>query len=169
MLRPAGSCESHPCDQICFPCSSSYFRVALRLWSPEKGWDHRVPPRPTEPDLQVPHPPGPTTSHRTRFGPHRSDPLVPTKHATRAKLVVLRARFWVQKMLMLPASTLCASIVQSAYMPLWKGKFCNVGPCPALRAKHVWTNAHSGQSIKSWLGVRNLGLETGPKTQQKAA
>ena len=78
----------------------------------EKGWD----------------PPGPTASHRTRFGSHVEkswDPPGPTEPnfgshrreergptgshqvriRTRARLVVLRARFWVQKMLMLPAST----------------------------------------------------------------
>ena len=80
----------------------------------EKGWD----------------PPGPTASHRARFGSHVEkswDPPGPTEPdfgqelgptgshqvriGTRARLVVLRARFWVQKMLMLPASTLRASIV----------------------------------------------------------
>ena len=59
---------------------------------------------------------GPTGSHRAQFGSHRSEELGPTgSHQvsirTRARLVVLRARFWVQKMLMLPASTWCASIV----------------------------------------------------------
>ena len=72
----------------------------------EKGWD----------------PPGPTASHRTRFGSHVEkswDPPGPTEPnlgptveksadppgPTKTYLVVLRARFWVQKMLMLPAST----------------------------------------------------------------
>ena len=83
----------------------------------EKGWD---PPGPTAShrarfgshveEL------GPTGSHRARFGSHRREELGPTgshqvRVGTRARLVVLRARFWVQKMLMLPASTLRASIV----------------------------------------------------------
>ena len=78
----------------------------------EKGWD----------------PPGPTASHRTRFGSHvekswdppgptepdlgahRREELGPTgSHRVhvgmRARLVGLRARLWVQKMFMLPAST----------------------------------------------------------------
>ena len=68
----------------------------------EKGWD----------------PPGPTASHRTGFGSHVEKSWGPTvekssdptgshqvRIRTRARLVVLRARFWVQKMLMLPAST----------------------------------------------------------------
>ena len=56
----------------------------------EKSWD---PPGPTEPDLVHRREElGPTGSHQVRIG-------------TRARLVVLRARFWVQKMLMRPAST----------------------------------------------------------------
>ena len=76
----------------------------------EKGWD----------------PPGPTASHRTRFGSHveknwdplgptepnlgptvekSSDPPGPTKYVSGhvQGWWFLRARFWVQKMLMLPA------------------------------------------------------------------
>ena len=51
---------------------------------------HRVPPNP----IWVPRREelGPTGSHQVRIG-------------TNARLVVLRARFWVQKMRMLPAST----------------------------------------------------------------
>ena len=44
--------------------------------------------------------------------------------------------------------------------------------CPAtcaLGTKLYWTHAHSGHSIMKLLGVRNLGLQTGPKPQQKAA
>ena len=95
-----------------------------------KSWTHRVPPAGRTPGLQcywavnrVPPSPiwvprkkelGPTGSHQ--FGSHRREELGPTgsrqvRIGTRARLVVLRARFWVQKMLMLPASTLRASIV----------------------------------------------------------
>ena len=54
---------------------------------------------------------------------------------TRARLGVSRARFWVQKTLMLPASTQRAYIVleeckQLTHASVWgKGDFCNVGPC----------------------------------------
>ena len=60
----------------------------------EKGWDPsgptHVPPNP----IWVPR--------REELGPTGSDQV---RIRTRARLVVLRVRFWVQKMLMLPAST----------------------------------------------------------------
>ena len=73
---------------------------------------HRVPPNP----VRVPRREElGTGSHRARFGSHRRKELGPTgshqvRIGRRARLVVLRARYWVQKMLMLPASTKRASI-----------------------------------------------------------
>ena len=66
----------------------------------EKGWgptgSHRVPPNP----IWVPRREelGPTGSHRAQFGSHRREELGPTgshqvRIRTRARLVVLRARF----------------------------------------------------------------------------
>ena len=68
----------------------------------EKGWDPSGPTASHRTRFGIPRreEPGPTGSHRAQFGSHRREELGPTgshqvRIRTRARLVVLRVRFWV--------------------------------------------------------------------------